>query len=67
MQGIGDHITPLISSGLELIGKTVFAFLLVPSLKYTGVILSEPVVWFIMVIPLLVQIWRTPILKQNRQ
>lgn len=67
MQGIGDHITPLISSGLELIGKTVFAFLLVPSLKYTGVILSEPAVWFIMVIPLLIQILRTPILKENGQ
>lgn len=67
MQGIGDHITPLISSGLELIGKTMFAFLFVPTLKYTGVILSEPVVWFIMVIPLLVQIFRTPILKQHKK
>lgn len=65
MQGIGDHITPLISSSLELIGKIVFALLLVPELKYKGVILAEPVVWFIMVIPLLVQIVRTPILKEK--
>ncbi len=65
MQGIGDHITPLISSSLELIGKVVFAFLLVPSLKYQSVILAEPAVWFIMVIPLLVQITRTPILKES--
>lgn len=63
LQGIGDHITPLVSSSLEMIGKIVLAWLLVPCLGYTGVILSEPIVWFVMVIPLLVQILRTPVLK----
>ena len=63
LQGIGDHITPLVSSSLEMIGKIVLAWLLVPCLGYTGVILSEPIVWFIMVIPLIVQILRTPVLK----
>lgn len=66
MQGIGDHITPLVSSSLELIGKVVFAFLFVPTLGYRGVILAEPAAWFIMVIPLLIQIIRTPILKEKR-
>ena len=53
MQGLGDHITPLVSSSLEMIGKIVIAATLVPWFGYTGVIVAEPLVWFIMVIPLL--------------
>lgn len=66
MQGIGDHITPLVSSSLELVGKVVFALIFVPLLGYRGVILAEPVSWFIMVVPLLIQICRTPILKEEK-
>lgn len=65
MQGIGDRITPLISSGFEMVGKVVIAATLVPWLDYTGVIIAEPIVWFIMVIPLIVQIIRTPRLKEK--
>jgi len=65
MQGIGIYITPLISSGIELVGKVIIAASLVPVLHYTGVILAEPIVWFIMIIPLIIQILRTPILKKN--
>ena len=67
MQGLGDHITPLISSGLEMAGKIVIAATLVPWLGYTGVIICEPIVWFIMVIPLVVQIFRMPVLKTKGQ
>lgn len=66
MQGIGDQITPLVSSGLEMVGKVVIAFTLVPLMGYAGVIIAEPIVWFIMVIPLIVQIIRTPKLKANK-
>lgn len=66
MQGIGDQITPLVSSGLEMVGKVVIAFTLVPLMGYAGVIVAEPIVWFIMVIPLIVQIIRTPKLKVNK-
>lgn len=66
MQGIGDRITPLISSGLEMVGKVVIAATLVPWLGYLGVIVAEPIVWFIMVIPLIVQILRTPLLKEQK-
>lgn len=66
MQGIGDQITPLVSSGLEMVGKVVIAFTLVPLMGYAGVIVAEPIVWFIMVIPLIVQIIRTPKLKANK-
>lgn len=65
MQGLGEQITPLVSSSLEMIGKIVIAFTLVPMLGYTGVIVAEPIVWFIMVIPLLVKIFRMPILKEE--
>ncbi len=65
MQGLGDHITPLISSGLEMVGKIVIANTLVPWMGYGGVIICEPLVWFIMVVPLLIQIFRMPVLKKN--
>ena len=62
MQGLGEQITPLVSSSLEMIGKIVIAFTLVPLLGYTGVIVAEPLVWFIMVIPLLAKIYTMPVL-----
>ena len=55
MQGVGDTVTPLISSGIEMIGKIILAYTLVPALGYFGVILVEPIVWIFMIIPL---IWR---------
>lgn len=67
MQGLGDHITPLISSGLEMVGKIVIAATLVPWLGYTGVIICEPIVWFIMVIPLLIRIFRMPVLRTAKK
>lgn len=67
MQGLGDHITPLISSSLEMAGKIVIAATLVPMLGYTGVIVAEPLVWFIMVIPLVVQIFRMPVLREENR
>ncbi len=65
MQGLGEQITPLISSSLEMVGKIVIAFTLVPLLGYTGVIVAEPIVWFIMVIPLLVKIYTMPVLRKQ--
>lgn len=65
MQGLGEHITPLVSSSLEMIGKIVIAVTLVPWLGYTGVIVAEPLVWFIMVIPLLVKIFRMLVLRER--
>lgn len=66
MQGLGEHNTPLISSSLEMIGKIIIAATLVPVMGYTGVIIAEPLVWFIMVIPLIVKIYRMPVLKESR-
>ena len=56
LQGMGDMVTPLVSSSIELFGKILIVVLLVPRLNYMGVIVSEPIIWFIMVIPLIVQV-----------
>ena len=65
MQGIGDHFTPVISSSLELVGKVCVVIFLVPSLHYFGIIISEPIVWVIMVIPLVIQIVKNSIFKKR--
>ncbi len=65
MQGLGERIVPLISSSLEMIGKIVIAATLVPMFGYLGVIAAEPIVWFIMIIPLLIKIFRMPLWKQQ--
>lgn len=54
MQGFGDSITPVFSSSLEMVGKTLIAFFLAPAIGYMGIIVAEPIVWVIMVIPLIV-------------
>ena len=65
LRALGDTVTPLVSSSLEMVGKIVIAFTLVPLLGYTGVIVAEPIVWFIMVIPLLVKIYNMPGLRKQ--
>lgn len=56
LQGMGDHISPVISSGLELVGKVIIAINLTPILAYWGIIIAEPIVWAIMVIPLIISL-----------
>lgn len=65
MQGIGDLITPIFSSLIELVGKVAIAFLLAPKIQYMGIIVAEPIVWVLMVIPLIVMIIRNPIFKER--
>lgn len=65
MQGFGDSKTPVISSSLELFGKMGIAFFLAPAIGYMGIIISEPTVWCIMVIPLIIGMIRNPILKMK--
>lgn len=56
MQGIGDTVTPVVSSSIELVCKVLVALFLTPVLGYTAIILAEPIAWVLMVIPLIVQI-----------
>ncbi len=65
MQGFGDSKTPVFSSSLELIGKVLIAFFLAPRIGYWGIIIAEPIVWIIMVIPLIINMYRNPIFKET--
>lgn len=65
MQGFGDYKTPIFSSSIELVGKLVFTFVFVRLFGYWGIIWTEPVIWFLMVIPLIVMTLRNPILKRK--
>lgn len=64
MQGIGDSVTPIISSFLELLCKFLVAVFLTPYWGYWAIIWSEPVSWVIMIIPLLVNAYRNPVLHK---
>ena len=67
MQGFGDTKTPLISSFIELAGKIAIAYLLAPVIGYMGVIVSEPLVWVLMVIPLLIGMARNRVIRQAKK
>lgn len=67
MQGIGDRITPIVSSMIELVGKFLVVIFLVPKLAYMGVIWAEPIVWILMVIPLIVKMVRNPIFQEKQR
>lgn len=55
LQGMGEHRIPVCSSFIELAGKVLIAAFLTPALQYWGIIVAEPIVWILMVIPLIVQ------------
>ncbi len=67
MQGFGDSKTPVFSSFLELFCKVIAAFILAPAIGYMGIIVAEPIAWFVMVIPLVINMARNPILKTKDQ
>lgn len=53
LQGMGDHVTPIVSSSIELVGKIVASLVLARIFQYWGIIIAEPIVWIFMVIPLI--------------
>lgn len=67
MQGFGDYKTPIFSSFIELVGKLVFTFVFVRLFGYWGIIWTEPVIWILMVIPLIVMTLRNPIWRPCEQ
>lgn len=58
MQGFGDTKTPLVSSFIELAGKVLIAWFLTPVIGYWGIIVSEPIVWAAMIIPLFIGLYK---------
>ena len=67
LQGIGDHRTPIVSSGIELIGKVLIVVFLAGRLGYWAIIISEPIVWVLMVIPLIVKLLSNPAMKKRTE
>ena len=54
LQGMGKKILPILSSVIELFGKVIFTFAVIPHMGYNGVIICEPVVWCAMAVYLVI-------------
>ena len=67
LQGLGKKVVPLVSSVIELIGKIVFVILFIPTLKYFGVIICEPVIWCLMCIQLVISYYRDPYIRGKEE
>lgn len=52
LQGMDRKIEPLISSCIELICKIAFVLFVIPRVGYAGVVLTEPIIWVVMVLQL---------------
>ena len=65
LQAIGQKILPVLSSVIELVGKTVFAFLAIPQLGYPAVIVCEPLIWCLMVLELMLSFWLNPYIRKR--
>ena len=60
LQGLGKKVVPLVSSIIELGGKCLFVILFIPTLKYMGVIICEPVIWCFMALQLAYSFYGDP-------
>jgi putative MATE family efflux protein len=47
LQGIGRKFTPLVSSSIELLSKFAVVGFLAPTMGYLGVCISEPIIWIV--------------------
>lgn len=47
MQAMGYRIVPILSSSIELFVKILSCVFVIPVMKYTGVVFTEPVIWVI--------------------
>lgn len=65
LQGLAVRKTPIISSAIELLGKVGIVILLTPRIGYMGIIISEPIVWVLMVIPLIIRLLNHPAMQKR--
>ena len=66
LQGIGKKILPMVSSVIELIGKSLFVALLIPVFGYNAVIWCEPIIWCVMATQLLISFFMNPYICNKR-
>ena len=68
LQAMGSKLAPVIASGIELAGKIVTGFFLIPAFGYLWVCLTEPIIWFVcMVFLIAVFVMRNPLKKAMEQ
>lgn len=67
LQGLGSKVIPMISSVIELIGKILFVFILIPRFQYDAVVWCEPVIWVAMTIQLLYAFVNNSYVKETRR
>lgn len=67
LQGLGEKVKPLMSSVIELVMKFIFVLVIIPKLGYTGVIISEPIIWIAMATQLLIVYYRHPYIRMHRK
>lgn len=65
LQGLGEKMLPLISSVIELVGKILFVWILIPKYQYTAVIWCEPVIWCVMAVQLVYSLYRNPLMREK--
>ena len=63
LQSLGQKILPLISSGIEFVGKILFVLFFIPRFEYMAVILCEPIIWCFMCAQLLYVYFRDPFIR----
>ncbi|MCD8110372.1 MAG: hypothetical protein LUE14_09800 [Clostridiales bacterium] len=51
---MGHKIAPVVSSSIELLVKVIFSLSLVPRMGYLGVVITEPIIWVLCFVYLLV-------------
>lgn len=66
LQGLGYKTAPVISSVIELLGKMVFTWLIIPKMGYLGVCWCEPIIWVVMMLFLAWAYVRLPLLKEKQ-
>ncbi len=54
MQPLGNKVAPVISSSIELFVKVIFSYMIIPRMGYAGVVITEPIIWVICCVYLLV-------------
>ncbi len=53
MQSLGYKISPVVSSGIELVLKVLFSLYLIPLFGYSAVVWAEPFIWIVCAVYLL--------------
>ena len=66
LQGLGAKFTPIVSSFIELAGKCLFAWCLVPKMGYRAVILCEPLIWCVMAVHLVYAFFTNPYIREGK-